>query len=185
MLGLCIHLIKDSKSMQTSKNERMLAPSVAVEIAPVYQNAIAQTASHYKVMVAFVKAQMKRDIDYGVIPGTRKPTLLKPGAEKLCRLFSLRPSYELIHFVTDFDKPLFHYHYRCILVRSEKMVGQGDGCCNSREKKYEKQQYKIYDLTNTICKIAQKRALVAAVLSSCGASQFFTQDIEGMAGGAL
>ncbi len=68
--------------MQTSKNERMLAPSVAVEIAPAYQNAIAQTASHYKVMVAFVKAQMKRDIDYGVIPGTKKPTLLKPGAEK-------------------------------------------------------------------------------------------------------
>ena len=49
--------------MQTSKNERMLAPSVAVEIAPVYQNAIAQTASHYKVMVAFVKAQMQKDVD--------------------------------------------------------------------------------------------------------------------------
>ncbi|MDJ0576172.1 MAG: hypothetical protein QNJ65_13515 [Xenococcaceae cyanobacterium MO_234.B1] len=67
--------------MQTSKNERMLAPSVAEEIAPAYQNAIAQTANHYKVMVAFVKAQMQKDIDYGVIPGTKKPTLLKPGAE--------------------------------------------------------------------------------------------------------
>ena len=60
------------------------------------------------------------------------------------------------------------------------MVGQGDGNCNSMENKYKKQQYKVYDLTNTICKIAQKRALVAAVLSSCGASEFFTQDIESM-----
>lgn len=154
-----------------------------VQIAPAYSHAIAQTAQHYETMTVFVQAQMKRGIDFGVIPGTKKPTLLKPGAEKLCRLFSLRPSYELIHFVTDFDKPIFHYHYRCTLVRQGEMVGQGDGSCNSKEKKYDSQKYKIYDLTNTIVKMAQKRALVAAVLSSCGASQFFTQDLEGMAGG--
>jgi hypothetical protein len=153
------------------------------EIAPAYQNALSTTAQHYKVMVAFVQTQMVKNVDYGVIPGTKKPTLLKPGAEKLSRLFSLRPSYELIHFVTDFDKPLFHYHYRCTLVRQGEMVGQGDGCCNSREKKYDSQKYKIYDLTNTICKMAQKRALVAAVLSSCGASEFFSQDLETIAGG--
>ncbi len=174
--------------MQTVKNERDGELStVAVEIEPAYSRAIrrslpvklgAQTANHYKVMVAFVKAQMTKDVDYGVIPGTRKPTLLKPGAEKLLRLFNLRPHLELLHSVVDFEKPLFYYHYRCSLYKGEEMVGEGDGCCNSKEKKYEKQQYKIYDLTNTICKIAQKRALVAAVLSSCAASEFFTQDLE-------
>jgi hypothetical protein len=164
--------------MQTSNDRGAIVHQATVEIAPIYQNAIAQTASHYKVMVAFVKAQMQKDIDYGVIPGTSKPTLLKPGAEKLCRLFNLRPSYELIQSVADFDKPLFHYHYRCVLYRSGEMVGQGDGCCNSMEVKYQKQKHRIYDLTNTICKIAQKRALVAAVLSSCGASEFFTQDLD-------
>ena len=165
--------------MQTVKNERDGELStVAVEIEPAYSRAITQTANHYKVMVAFVKAQMQKDVDYGVIPGTRKPTLLKAGAEKLCRLFNLRPHLELLHSVVDFEKPLFYYHYRCSLYKGEEMVGEGDGCCNSREKKYEKQQYKIFDLTNTICKIAQKRALVAAVLSSCAASEFFTQDLE-------
>ncbi len=165
--------------MQTSKDERMFVRHVEGEIEPVYRNAIEQTANHYKVMVAFVKAQMQKDVDYGVIPGTRKPTLLKPGAEKLLRLFNLRPHLELLHSVVDFETPLFYYHYRCSLYKGEEMVGEGDGCCNSREKKYEKQQYKICDLTNTICKIAQKRALVAAVLSSCAASEFFTQDLEG------
>ena len=97
--------------MHTSRNERGLAPSVTVEIAPVYQKAMAATTQHYQVMVAFVKAQMTKDIDYGVIPGTRKPTLLKPGAEKLCRLFNLRPILEIIHSIVDFEKPLFHYHY--------------------------------------------------------------------------
>ena len=157
--------------------------AVQTQIAPAYNRALAQTASHYQTMIAFVAAQMKRGVDYGVIPGTKKPTLLKPGAEKLCRLFSLRPSYELIHFITDFEQPLFFYHYRCTLVRQGEMVGQGDGNCNSKEKKYEKQKYRIYDLSNTVCKIAQKRSLVAAVLSSCGASEFFTQDLVAMAGG--
>ena len=40
-----------------------------------------------------------------------------------------------------------------------------------------------YDLTNTICKMAQKRALVAAFLSSCDASQFFTQDLKEIVSG--
>lgn len=44
----------------------------AVVLAPNYQQAIAQTANHYNVMVAFVKAQMRSDVDYGVIPGTAK-----------------------------------------------------------------------------------------------------------------
>ena len=152
------------------------------QISPVSNRAIAVTGEHYKTMTAFVQAQMKKNVDFGVIPGTSKPTLLKPGAEKLCRLFSLRPGYELIHFITDFEQPLFFYHYRCTLVRQGEMVGEGDGSCNSREKKYEAQKYKIFDLTNTICKMAQKRALVAAVLSSCGASAFFTQDLEDMGG---
>lgn len=135
-------------------------------------------SNHYKMMVAFVQQHMKKDQDYGVIPGTSKPTLLKPGAEKLCRLFSLYPQLELIQSITDFDKPLFHYHYRCTIYRHGEPVGQGEGCCNSKEKKYEKQAHKIYDLTNTICKIAQKRAMVSAVLVAVGASQFFTCDLE-------
>ena len=171
--------------MQTSSNKGAIVHSASFEIEPAYSKALAQTANHYQVMVAFVKAQMQKDIDYGVIPGTKKPTLLKPGAEKLCRLFNLRPHLKLINSIVDFDKPLFHYQYRCSLYRSAVMVGEGEGCCNSMEAKYQKQKHRIYDLTNTICKIAQKRALVAAVLSSCGASEFFTQENEGMAGGAL
>ena len=169
--------------MNSPIKKKEIVSAAQTQISPVSNRAIAQTAEHYETMTAFVSAQMKKGVDYGVIPGTKKPTLLKPGAEKLCRLFSLRPSYELIHYITDFEKPIFHYHFRCTLVRQGEIVGQGDGSCNSREKKYEKQSYKIYDLTNTIVKMAQKRALVGAVLSSCGASEFFTQDIEEMAGG--
>lgn len=148
------------------------------DLIKVETGAIAEATEHYQIMIAFVRQAMKANQDYGIIPGTNgKPTLLKPGAEKLCRLFSLRPHFELVSAIADFDKPLFHYHYRCTLYnRHGEALGQGEGNCNSREKRYEKQQHKVFDLANTICKIAQKRSLIAAVLVVCGASEFFTQD---------
>ena len=146
--------------------------------ARLIEKSLTPASLHYELLHAFVSAQMQQGIDYGTIPGTKKPTLLKPGAEKLCKLFNLRPNFNLIQSVADFEKPLFHYHYQCSLYRSGELVGQSDGNCNSREKKYEKQQYKVYDLVNTICKMAQKRSLVAAVLVTCSASEFFTQDME-------
>ena len=85
--------------MNSPRKKGEIVSVAQTQISPAYSRAIAVTAEHYKTMTAFVQAQMRKDIDFGVIPGTRKPTLLKPGAEKLCRLFSLRPGYELIHFV--------------------------------------------------------------------------------------
>ena len=43
-------------------------------------------------------AQVQRELlesgtDYGVIPGTNRPGLLKPGAEKLCDFYRLRASF--------------------------------------------------------------------------------------------
>lgn len=168
--------------MNNPRKKGEIVSAAQAQVPPVSNRAIAQTAEHYKIMTAFVSAQMKRGVDYGVIPGAKKPTLLKGGAEKLCKLFGLRATYELIDFITDFDKPLFYYQYKCTLVRQGEIVGQGDGSSNSREKKYEAQKYKIFDLTNTICKMSQKRAFVSAVLSSCGASSLFTQDLEDMGG---
>jgi hypothetical protein len=44
---------------------------------------------------------MVKDQDFGEIPGTSKPTLLKPGAEKLCNFFGLEPEFTPI--VEDLD----------------------------------------------------------------------------------
>jgi hypothetical protein len=68
--------------MNNPKQRGEIVAAGSSQIAPAYVKAIAQTASHYQTMVVFVSAQMQRDIDYGIIPGTKKPTLLKPGSEK-------------------------------------------------------------------------------------------------------
>lgn len=144
-------------------------------------NALETIRSHYQIITQFVREQMIEGIDYGVIPGTNgKQVLLKPGGEKLCRLLNLRPTFHLIDSIVDFDKPLFHYHYQCTLYHQGELVGQAEGNCNSFEKKFKKQEYRVFDLTNTICKLAQKRALIAAVLCTVGASEFFTQDLDDM-----
>src|SRR5580698_4974819 len=44
-------------------------------------------------IVEFTRKIMVRDRDFGEIPGTSKPTLLKPGAEKLCNFFGLEPEF--------------------------------------------------------------------------------------------
>ena len=76
--------------------------------------------------------------DYGVIPGTQNPTLLKPGAEKITKLMELSDSYEIIERIEDYDKPMFAYTVRCCLrsIHTGNLISQGVGQCNSMEKKY-------------------------------------------------
>ena len=74
--------------------------------------------------------------DYGVIPGTSKPSLLKPGAEKITKLLSLADTYELVDTVEDWDKPLFRYLVKCVLLHDNQVISEGMGECNSLEAKY-------------------------------------------------
>jgi len=127
---------------------------------------------------SYAAKQLVKGVDYGTIPYCgNKPVLLKPGAEKLCRLFKLRVTFEVVDKIVDYKENIFHYHYRCRLIRNGEFVGEGDGLANSKEKKFNRTPFD-YSIVNTICKMAEKRALVAAVLVTCGASEFFTQDME-------
>ncbi len=102
-----------------------------------------QAAERYNAVVAYVSSNlMKKDVDYGVIPGTPKPTLLKPGAEKLCTFFGLASRFQILTSIEDWmgeqhdGEPFFYYLYRCQLWRGDLLVAEGDGSCNSWEKKY-------------------------------------------------
>jgi len=81
---------------------------------------------------------MEKDVDYGVIPGTDKPTLLKPGAEKLSVLFMLdiqlanEKRWEEDGHLTVVSKAVvFH-------IPTGARMGYGEGICTTREKKYAK-----------------------------------------------
>lgn len=156
-----------------------------------------------------IQKALKREHDYGIIPGTIKPTLLKPGGEKICMMLGVNPEYILMDSTQDYEKGFFAYNIKCTLKKAQQNVAQGVGSCNSFEKryrwinsdvlpegvdpvlvkqftdKYGRIRYKVphpnpCDLANTILKIAKKRAFIDAVLQVASLSEIFTQDIEEM-----
>jgi hypothetical protein len=221
-----------------------------------------------QAMVDFVKTILNEGVDFGTIPGTDKPTLLKPGAEKLTTFFGLSKRFEIMEKVEDWTgkdhggEPFFYYLYRARLYRSDVLIAEADGSASSWESKYryrwvgefdvpahldkstltkrggkmseftfavekaetggkygkpaaywrqfqdainngtampvKKTSYAgktmdaweidstVYrvpnpdpaDTVNTIQKMSQKRALIAATLLAVNASEFFTQDME-------
>lgn len=84
-----------------------------------------------------MKAVMKTGQHYGTIPGCGdKPTLLKPGAEKICATFRLSPAYQITK--TELAGGHREYEITCTLthINSALVFGQGVGCCSTMEGKY-------------------------------------------------
>ncbi len=161
-----------------------------------------------------MKAVMQKGTHYGTIPGCgEKPTLLKPGAEKLASTFRLAINPEIEDMSI---KDVVRFRIRAMITHQNTgaFLGAGVGECSSNEEKYcwrnavckeeydetpEDRRRKKWrrgysgkveavqqvrtnpaDLANTILKMAKKRALVDGILTVCGASDIFTQDIEDM-----
>lgn len=88
----------------------------------------------------FVMRVLKDGTDYGVIPGVDKPTLLKPGAEKLEKLFFLRSKKECILREVTPNGDFIRYTYRTsVFNKAGQLVSTCEGTCNSKEKKYRSQ----------------------------------------------
>ena len=119
--------------------------------------------------------------DYGqAFFGASKPSLLKPGAEKILMLLGLSSEYEIIEKIQDYEEGFFAYTVRCVLKKNGQIITEGLGHCNSREKKYESDKQDKYMLGNTCLKMAKKRAQVDAALTVGSLSDIFTQDLEDM-----
>lgn len=148
---------------------------------------------------SFVKSQLKDQVDFGVLPGTEKPSLWKPGAEKIANIFQLGSrivkSDRVIEIGADKNFAMFAITIEIYHLASGKAIAQCEGICNSQEKKYRersvyewspKERKKVFvrmeatpvgDIMNTLNKMAQKRAFVGAVIIATKASDFFNHDL--------
>ncbi len=80
---------------------------------------------------------MKSGEHYGVIPGCGgKPTLLKPGAEKLASTFRMAPDPEVIELSTG-DSIKYRVICRMLSQTTGAFLGAGVGTCSSDEEKYK------------------------------------------------
>lgn len=160
---------------------------------PVTKQDLEALSEKRKILKTFVKKELVEGIngDFAVIEGTKTHSLLKPGAEKLCQLFGLRSEINQVDKTLDHNGNFAMFTYKATIyhIRSGEKISECEASCNSKEKKYATksvwknnvktiEETPIYDIMNTLMKMAQKRALVGAVISATGASDFFTQDID-------
>lgn len=128
-----------------------------------------------ELMDKFITEQLKEGTDWDIsFKAAKKPSLLKPGSEKVCLLLNLMPTFEVDH-ETLANMPdairSDNIVYRCKLVHREtgQIVADGRGSCSIKEKQSN---------VNTAIKIAEKRAQVDATLRVAALSDRFTQDME-------
>lgn len=125
--------------------------------------------------------KLVRDVDFGVIPGTQKPTLYKSGAERILFSMGICSRYTVEKAIEDYgEDPFFFYRVKCSLFRfvngEEVHITDGMGSANSNERQCGRASK--YDLANSRLKIAKKRAMVDACLLVGQLSNAFAQDIE-------
>jgi hypothetical protein len=117
---------------------RALAPMEAKTIADPMADAAASIKA-VKVQLAAVQQLMREvmvpDEDYGIIPGCKKPSLYKPGAEKLCLMFRLRAEPTITE---ERDGNHLTIKARVVLysIVTGLEVGAAEGRCSTKESKY-------------------------------------------------
>lgn len=228
------------------------------------QHELTEMVQRRNALVALNQQVMVKDQDYGVIPGVGKPSLFKPGAEKLISFFNLSVEIECTDKAFDVANRHIMYTYKAsIKDKTGRIISQCEGSVNSFEAKwryiwvkennipkgvdkstlvtrgsaafefgfavdkaettgkygksaeywakfkaaiengtakkvvketkngksegweiadydYRVENPDILGMQNTIQKMAEKRAIVGAVLLATGASEFYTQDVEDM-----
>jgi hypothetical protein len=120
-------------------HETEIVPEATVPSAYMLPNLaqINEYETFLKNYDAFVGRMLNKGTDFDEIPGTDKPTLLKPGAEKLEKLFFFRHKKECVLKEVKSDGSFIRYTYRTtIFNKSGQVVSTCEGTCNSHEKKY-------------------------------------------------
>lgn len=115
--------------------------TVAPEMQVVNIEDFAMTAEKIQRQVNLIQEVMakvmKEDVHYGKIPGCGpKPTLLKPGAEKLSTTFRLAPYYEIRR--GELGDGHREYEITCTLkhINTNMIISQGVGSCSTMEGKF-------------------------------------------------
>lgn len=114
---------------------------------------VTEVTAQVQKIQTIMKAVMKVNEHYGIIPGTKKPTLLKPGAEKLCLTFRLAPQYESTEHY-DGNHLTVKSHCTLTHIPTGLVMGSGEGCCSTKESKY------AYRENQRVCPTCGKEAII-------------------------
>lgn len=132
--------VKD-KEIAIGKKKDVIETSNAVAISNndsgIKMMPLAETKEWYNEFVKLSKQILKEKLDYGTIPGVNKPSLFKPGAEKLRFVYGLGVEVACVDKTEDISSKYLDYTYKAT-VRSKtgQILAECEGNCNSYENKW-------------------------------------------------
>lgn len=147
--------------------------------AEVFRAGLDRRRANRAALMEWIRSALVEGVDYGVIQtrrGPSKPSLWKPGAEKICGMLGLTAHYPTLR---DYEQAalagvaLEHIILRCELRDGAgRVVAEGVGARSLRQDSGD---------LNKALKMAEKSAMIDATLRCAGLSEVFTQDLEDMA----
>lgn len=153
-----------------------------LDVAPeVFKAGLERRRTNHKALVDWVRSALVENVDFGSVPtkrGPSKPSLWKPGAEKICGMLGVTP-----HFPTlkDYEQAAVSgVAIETIILRCElkdqygNIVAEGVGA---------RSVSKEYGDVNKALKMGEKSGHIDATLRLAGLSEVFTQDLEDMVNG--
>jgi hypothetical protein len=97
----------------------------------------AEVKSQVRVIQEILDAVMIKDVHYGTIPGTQKPTLYKPGSEKILATFHIAADPRVIDDLSTDDEIRYRVKVYGVSYDGCDIFGVGIGECSSDEEKYK------------------------------------------------
>jgi hypothetical protein len=177
----------------------MSSESIAIEAAPVapvtlpptraanpldlspaeFRQALARRSENRKALIEWIRSSLVDGVDFGAVPlrrgGFSKPSLRKPGAEKICGMLGVTASFPTLkdYEASALDgREMQQVILRCHLVSPDGVVVADGVGARSLEQDYG-------DINKSL-KMAIKSAMIDATLRMAGLSEIFTQDLEDM-----
>ena len=97
---------------------------------------LAEMRAQKALIQEFLGGVMKQNVHYGVIPGTDKPTLYKPGSEVILSGLNLAVEPVEQNLSTP-DEVHYIVHVRILTMKTRFFIGEGVGEASSNESKYK------------------------------------------------
>lgn len=97
---------------------------------------VAAMTERINAIQTVTRNKMQVDVHFGVIPGTKKPTLYKAGSEMLLTMFQIAVQVDVIDTSTA-DRIKYRVLVTGIHTPTSRVIGQGIGECSSSEEKYQ------------------------------------------------
>ena len=143
-----------------------------------FQAGLERRKANRRVLMDWIKSALIKDQDYGAILINGKPSkssLFKPGAEKICGMLCIIPTFPNLHRYEEMalaGKEVKTIILKCELTTSDgRVIASGIGARQVGQDNGD---------INKALKMASKSAHIDATLRAAGLSEIFTQDIEDM-----